>query len=59
MRTLLKHKFSTVADLLSTKNIKKFETGEFPNALTFARPFCIISLKLVRSTTNNGITVAT
>lgn len=39
IRTILRKGFSTASDLLSSKNINKFLTGEFPEALNYSRPF--------------------
>ena len=39
IRKVLKAGFSLTSDLLSTKNIRKFAEGEFPEALNYSRPF--------------------
>jgi hypothetical protein len=39
MRTLLKSRFSTSVDYLSTKGLKMFGSGDYPQALDYSRPF--------------------
>jgi len=42
IKRLLKKSFSTSVDYLSTKNLKKFGIGDYPDALNYSRPFRII-----------------
>ena len=46
IRRVLKAGFSATSDLLSTKNIRKFVEGDFPEALNYSRPFSNIITKL-------------
>jgi hypothetical protein len=39
IKKLFRQGFSTTADVLSTKNLKKFGCHDYPEALTFSRPF--------------------
>lgn len=59
IRTILKRSFSTAADVLSTKNLRMFGSGDYPQAMDHSRPFCTNHLISVLSKTSNGITVAT
>lgn len=39
MRTLLRRGFSTASDYLSTKDLRMFGSGDYPQALDYSRPF--------------------
>lgn len=39
IKKLIKYGFSTTADVLSTKNLKKFGCHDYPEALSYSRPF--------------------
>ena len=40
IRKLLSHRFATTtADYLSTKGLKMFGSGDYPESLNFSRPF--------------------
>ena len=47
IRTLLKKGFAfstNATDYLSTKGMKMFGSGDYPQALDHSRPFCILAI---------------
>lgn len=58
IRSLFRSKFYNSVDVFSTRNLKRFGSQDYPEALRHSRPFSKIYVNIGLSRTSNGITVA-